>query len=216
METRAARVYWRVPRHPIRLIRKFDSDEIRCVSAVNANQDVTKELMQVANEQTDQQLDLCGYILKSASPSCGMERVKVHSNSGVPIKDGSGIYAAALMKNFPCFPLEEEGRLGDPKLRENFIQRVYIMWRWKQLLTEGITARKLVEFRSRHNLILMSHSQEGYRKLGQLVAEIQKGKLLKKLMIYIESLMSVLKIVATVRNHLNTLVRWSNRSVQPS
>jgi uncharacterized protein YbgA (DUF1722 family)/uncharacterized protein YbbK (DUF523 family) len=194
-----------VPRKPIRLIRKSTSDEIRCVSTVDASLDVTDDLIQIANEQRDWHQELCGYILKRASPSCGMERVKVYNDSGMPINDGAGIYAAALMKNFPNLPLEEEGRLGDSRLRENFVQRVYVTWRWKHLLSSGITVGKLVEFHSRHKLILMSHNQVGYREIGQFVAGITKENLLDKIPEYEKKIMEVLKEVASVKNHVNVL-----------
>lgn len=194
-----------IPRKPIRLIRKPGSDEIRCVATDDEEKDYTGALSRIADDQADWHGELCGYILKRASPSCGMERVKVYGKSGMPVNDGAGIYAAALMKNFPNLPVEEEGRLGDARLRENFIQRVYVMWRWKQLLSAGISAGKLIDFHARHKLILMSHDQQDYRKLGRLVAAVRKDNLKDMLPDYINGLMVALKKIATTGNHVNVL-----------
>jgi len=194
-----------VPRKPIRLVRKPGSDDIRCVSIADADQDYTAALVNIAAEQSSWVQGLCGYILKRASPSCGMERVKVYSDKGMPFNDGAGIFAAAMMKNFPQLPCEEEGRLGDSRLRENFIQRVYVSWRWKKLLAEGITLAGLVDFHARHKLILMSHDQQAYRQLGQFVAGIRKDNLKPAVPEYFSLLMQALKIVATVKNHVNVL-----------
>jgi len=194
-----------IPRKPIRLIRQAGSEEIRCVSTVDASKDFTDDLVNIAQQQAHWQGDLCGYILKRGSPSCGMERVKVYSDKGMPFNDGAGIYAATMMKRFPELPCEEEGRLGDSKLRENFVQRVYVMWRWKQLLESGITVGKLVDFHARHKLILMSHDQQDYRQLGKLVAGIRKDNLQEMLTVYLADLMRALKKIATAGNHVNVL-----------
>ncbi|MEZ5491445.1 MAG: DUF523 and DUF1722 domain-containing protein [Gammaproteobacteria bacterium] len=194
-----------IPRRPIRLIRKAGSDEIRCVSTVDESKDYTDALVDAAEQQAHWHRDLCGYILKRASPSCGMERVKVYSEQGMPFNDGAGIYAATLMKNFPELPVEEEGRLGDSRLRENFIQRVYVMWRWKELLESGVTVGRLVDFHARHKLIIMSHDQQDYRALGKLVAGIRKENLSEQLPAYLHGLMAALKKIASLGNHVNVL-----------
>ncbi len=194
-----------IPRKPIRLVRKQGSDRIHCVSSVDESKDYTEPLVSIADQQTHWQQHLCGYILKRASPSCGMERVKVYSDTGMPFNDGAGIYAARMMRNFPSLPVEEEGRLGDSRLRENFIQRVYVMWRWKKLVESGITVHKLVDFHARHKLIIMSHDQQDYRALGKLVADIRKDNLEQMAPEYLHSLMAALKKIATVGNHVNVL-----------
>ncbi len=194
-----------VPREPIHLIWNNVSNEIRCVSTVDASQDFTDDLIQVANEQINWQLDLCGYIFKSASPSCGMERVLVHKDPGPPSNDGVGIYNATVIKNFPDLPIEEEGRLGDSPLRENFVQRVTVMWRWKKLIKEGVTLSKLAQFHARHKLILMSHDRKGWGESGQFMAAIHQDNLHQQLNGYIRGVMKNLKIIATVDNHVNVL-----------
>lgn len=191
-----------IPRRPIRLIAS--NAEVRCVSSVDATLDHTQDLRDTANEQASWQQSLCGYILKKSSPSCGMERVKVYDGD-LPRRDGVGIYAATLMANFPDLPVEEEGRLGDPVLRENFIQRVYVLSRWKALEREGLTVRGLVTFHARHKLILMSHCVNAYRALGPLVAAAKKDNLQDTAQRYLSELMAALKQRATRGSHVNVL-----------
>jgi len=184
-------------------LRLFKIDQaIHCVGIKNPEHDVTEPLRDCADRQKHLHADLCGYILKKGSPSCGMERVKVYSNNQ-PHADGVGIYARQLMLNNPLLPVEEEGRLGDPGLRENFIQRVYVLYRWKTMLAEGLTANSLTNFHTRHKLIIMSH--EDYRDLGQLLALLNKINLAQVAEQYILQLMNTLKKPATRKNHVNVL-----------
>ena len=143
------------PREPIRLLG--DPDRPNAVGVRTTNLDVTKALEAYGGETAQRlmQMRISGYILKRASPSCGMERVKVYSAKGMPAKRGVGIYARVLMEHQPLLPVEEEGRLGDPVLRENFIQRVFIFHRWQQMVERGLTPSRLVEFHTRHKLVLM-------------------------------------------------------------
>jgi uncharacterized protein YbbK (DUF523 family) len=114
--------------------------------------------------------DLSGYVLKKDSPSCGMGRVKIYSTRGVPERSGRGIFAARLVERFPSLPVEEEGRLSDARLRENFIERVFAYWRLRRLFSDRWSLRALVDFHTAHKLILMAHSPEANRQLGRLVA----------------------------------------------
>lgn len=191
-----------VPRKPIRLIRR--DDLIACVDIEDESLDYTRALSESADRQQPWFEEICGYILKKASPSCGMERVKVYE-SAQPRRDGVGIFAARLMELMPALPVEEEGRLGDPVLRENFVQRVYVMYRWKLLLAEGLTVGRLVDFHSRHKLILMSHCQNSYRELGRLVATVRRNNLADVAPDYIQRLMSALKKRASRGNQVNVL-----------
>jgi len=188
------------PRPTIQLV-KIDK-EIHCVGVKNPDIDVTGQLRDYANQQKPAYADLCGYILKKGSPSCGMERVKVYLNNR-PQKMGTGIYAEEMMRNNPLLPVEEEGRLGDPRLRENFIQRVYVLHRWKQLMAEGLTPSGLTCFHARHKLIIMSH--ESYIDLGQLLASVTKVNVNEVASSYIAQLMKTLKKVASRKNHVNVL-----------
>lgn len=125
-----------VPREPIRLVG--DPARPRAIGVRTTSLDVTDALERYGQRMAGELNDLCGYILKRASPSCGMERVKVYSPTGMALKQGAGVYARAFMQAQPWLPVEEEGRLGDPGLRENFITRVMIVHRWRQLVGAGL------------------------------------------------------------------------------
>ncbi len=114
--------------------------------------------------------DLCGYVLKKDSPSCGLERVMTFSGNGVPEPDGQGLFAAALLKRFPTLPVEEEGRLADRDRREHFIERIFAARRIKDLFAAPWTQGTLVRFHTAHKMTLLSHSTTKYRELGRLVA----------------------------------------------
>ncbi len=192
-----------VPRKPIRLVRTVSKD-IRCVEIENQEKDYTEQLSQCADAQAEWVKSLCGYILKKDSPSCGMERVKVWGDN-MPMREGVGLFARRLMERFPYLPVEEEGRLGDSVLRENFVQRVFVMQRWHTLIDAGLSVGKLVEFHARHKLIIMSRNQERYRELGRLVADTNKENLASNSQDYLLGLMQALKIRATRKNHVNVL-----------
>jgi uncharacterized protein YbgA (DUF1722 family)/uncharacterized protein YbbK (DUF523 family) len=189
-----------VPRPTLHLVNV--DGQVRCVGVKDPERDVTERLRAHAEGLKDRHAGLCGYILKKDSPSCGMERVKVY-HGGQPRKEGVGIYAEAMMKANPLLPVEEEGRLGDPGLRENFVQRVYVYYRWKQLLAEGISAQSLTRFHARHKLIIMSHGD--YRGLGQMLAGLTKENLAETAGQYIAGLMKLLKHVPTRSRHVNVL-----------
>ena len=114
--------------------------------------------------------DLCGFIFKKGSPSSGMERVKVYNTKGMPDSKGSGIFARAFMDRFPLIPVEEEGRLHDPKLREHFIETIFVLKRWREVLDQRKHMGPLVDFHTRHKLLLLSHNPKIHREMGQLVA----------------------------------------------
>ena len=188
------------PRPTLHLV-KIDH-AVRCIGIKNPDWDVTEPLRSYAKQQETLHANLCGYILKKNSPSCGMERVKVYTDNH-PRADGVGIYAEEMMRLNPLLPVEEEGRLGDPGLRENFIQRVYVLHRWKAMLEEGLTASSLTRFHARHKLIIMSH--DDYRDLGQLLAGLTKANLAQVADQYITQLMTTLKKPATRKGHVNVL-----------
>ena len=192
-----------VPRKPIRLQRQADRS-IRCIRSDAPEKDYTGALASCADDQRHWQQALCGYILKKDSPSCGMERVKVWDEA-MPSRDGVGIYAGRLMANFPWLPVEEEGRLGDAVLRENFIQRVFAMRRWHEMRARGLTVAELMDFHGRHKLILMSHEQEAYRRLGRLVAGTDGDNLEENATAYLNEFMAAMKKRATRSSHVNVL-----------
>ena len=157
-----------------------------------------------AKVQELEQEDLCGFIFKKNSPSSGLYRVKVYNN-GMATKSGRGLFAAAVAQHFPRLPLEEEGRLGDPSLRENFIERVFSYRRWKDFLACDPTLGRLVEFHTAHKLLMMAHSPATYRQMGVLVAhgkELAAPELFRR---YEELLMQGLALHATTAKNTNVL-----------
>jgi uncharacterized protein YbgA (DUF1722 family) len=149
--------------------------------------------------------NLCGFIFKSNSPSSGMERVRVYNDKGMPVKKGVGIFARAFMDHFPLVPVEEEGRLHDPKLRENFIERIFVFKRWRELLGEPKTRGRLVAFHTKHKLLVLSHSPKHYQAMGRLVAGA-KGTPMKEIYATYEGLlMEALRLKTTVKKNTNVL-----------
>jgi uncharacterized protein YbgA (DUF1722 family)/uncharacterized protein YbbK (DUF523 family) len=191
-----------VPREPVRLVML--NGEVRCKGTKNTELDITDKLSAIADKQKKWHEELCGYILKKDSPSCGMDRVKVHSG-GRPNHKGVGFYAKKLIENFPNLPIEEEGRLNDASLRENFIQRVYIYSRWKNIQQEENTISSLQRFHAKHKYIFMSHDQTQAKNLGVLLANFEGTNLTGIADIYLINMMRLLKVIATTKNHVNTL-----------
>ena len=179
------------PREPIRLVKT--SIGTRVLGVRNSDLDVTDLLLELGRRRSKELTDISGYIFKRGSPSCGMERVKVYSPDGRALKSEQGMFAQAFMKNQPLLPVEEEGRLGDPVLRENFITRVFVYHRWQMLLKGKLTPDGIVEFHTRHKLLLMTHSQAAYRRMGRLVAKAGCSNLEQLATEYLSELMTALK-----------------------
>lgn len=114
--------------------------------------------------------NLCGFIFKSRSPSSGMTRVKIFSEDGVATAAGSGIWAGAFMAAYPLMPVEDENRLRDAGIRENFIERVFVYQRWQRLLEDRPSTGRLVEFHALHKYLIMAHSPAHLRQLGRIVS----------------------------------------------
>lgn len=152
-----------------------------------------------------EQEGLCGFIFKSKSPSSGMERVKVYDSNNVPRAIGTGLFAREFKEHFPLLPVEEEGRLHDLILRENFIESVFVYQRWRDTRS-AFTPQSLVNFHTEHKLLLRAHSEKYYRELGRLVA--QAGKLDPEALFssYQQLLMSAMKLKPTARKHTNVLM----------
>lgn len=149
--------------------------------------------------------NLSGYILKKDSPSCGMERVKLRQPGKQPTKDGVGLFAGILMARWPTLPVEEEGRLNDPRLRENFIERVFAYHRLAQFFREGWTGGDLVRFHTAEKLLLMAHEPVGYQELGRLVATAKGVPRAEFAQRYQTRFMEALGHRATTRRHVNVL-----------
>ena len=150
---------------------------------------------------------LAGYILKKDSPSCGMERVKLYpAEGGVPVKEARGLFADVLLRRWPDLPVEEEGRLHDPLLRENFVTRIFVRDRWMQAEEEGWTRASLMRFHERHKFLLMARNQAGMRRLGRLLGESGKKDDPRELaQAYLAGMTEVMRRPATRRGHTNVL-----------
>jgi uncharacterized protein YbgA (DUF1722 family) len=134
-----------------------------------------------------------------------MERVKVYNEKGVAVKKGVGMFARALMEHFPLLPVEEDGRLHDVKLRENFIERIFALKRWRDLLTYKVNLSSLVTFHTTHKLLILSHSTKHYEVMGRLVAQGKKVPLKELYSRFEILLMEALKLLATPKKHANVL-----------
>ena len=204
------------PREPIRLVG--DPQRPQVVGVRTPTLEVTAPLERYGRETATRLDEISGYILKSKSPSCGMERVKVYQAGGMPSRQGSGVFARELMAARPYLPVEEEGRLGDPVLRENFLQRVFALHRWQQLAARPITPRRLVDFHTDHKLLVMAHGAEYYRALGRLVADAGStpiGPLAER---YRDAFMAALRHRATRKRHTNVLhhlMGYLKRTLEP-
>ncbi len=153
-----------------------------------------------------EQEELCGFIFKSDSPSSGMERVKIYSGKGAASKTGVGLFAREFMQHFPLLPVEEEGRLHDPGLRENFLERLFTMKRWRETLALGSKPGHLVDFHTRHKLLIMSHSPKHYEVLGKLVAQLKGIPLAELYDRYQTKLMEALRLKSTIKKNVNVLM----------
>ena len=159
-------------------------------------------------EQRLDELDkegLCGFIFKSRSPSSGMRGVKVYDPSGNPVHTGVGIFARAFIRRFPLMPAEDDGRLQDPSLRENFIERIFVFRRWNDLVSAGGRIRDIVDFHTDHKLLILSHSVKHYRVLGSMVASARTLSIQRLHSEYLYSLMEGLRLIATVKKNTNVL-----------
>ena len=186
-----------IPRDSLRLT---DSGSGTRLIITKTGEDLTQRMTEFSEKRAKEitRLKLAGYVLKAKSPSCGMERVKVYHPGTMPDR-GVGLFAAALLKACPHLPVEEEGRLQDPGLRENFVTRVFTYQRWLDMAELGLTRARLMKFHEQHKFILFSHNQAGSRALGNLLG--QGGSASD----YLDKLTDVMKRTPTRKNHTNVL-----------
>jgi len=192
-----------VPRESMRL-RRIDGEVRLVTTKTDIDHTVAMRTYAAHRVATLRAYDLCGYVLKKNSPSCGMERVKIYGRSG-PVASGRGLFADALLQAFPHLPVEEEGRLVDPRLRENFVERVFAYRRLRSLFGNRWTIGRLVAFHTVHKLQLMAHSPRLYAELGRLVAgakTLERPALRES---YEAKFMSALEVMATPKRHVNVL-----------
>jgi uncharacterized protein YbgA (DUF1722 family)/uncharacterized protein YbbK (DUF523 family) len=193
-----------VPREAMRLMG--DPNAPRLVT-LHTKRDHTDRMLEWADRWVREleKEDLCGFIFKSRSPSSGMERVKVYGPSGGPVRKGVGLFAKRFMNHFPLIPVEDEGRLHDPVLRENFVERIFCYKRLRQLLEQNKSRGRIVDFHTKHKLLMLSHSPDLHRKMGKLVGNPEKTLIAGLYAQYQEMLMAALRLKATPKKHINVL-----------
>ncbi len=196
-----------VPRPALRLVQTTEGD-IRMRFSHAPHDDVTQKMAKFADSWLPQQANLSGFIVCAKSPSCGMERVRLYDEKGNRgRKEGVGLFTGALLEKFPWLPVEEDGRLHDPVLRENFVERVFALHELNTLRANGLTRRALLDFHSRYKLQLLAHHQPGYREIGPFVASLHEWEDLDAFFVeYREKLMTILKNPASRKNHTNVLM----------
>jgi uncharacterized protein YbgA (DUF1722 family)/uncharacterized protein YbbK (DUF523 family) len=193
-----------IPRESMRLVG--DPQAPRLVTT-RTRQDHTRRMLDWAAQKVKalEEENLCGFIFKSKSPSSGMERVKVYGEKGVPAKEGVGVFARRFMAHFPLLPVEEEGRLHDPKLRETFIEQIFALKRWREAVAGPQSLGRLVDFHTQQKLLILSHSQKHYRLMGQLVAQGKKTPLDALYNQYEALLMEALRLKTSIKKNVNVL-----------
>ena len=192
------------PRESMRLVQV--GDEVRLLTNKTV-EDRTGTMRRYARRRVEELEDdaLFGFVLKKDSPTCGLERVKVYGTAGVPMRSGRGLFAEALVTRFPLLPVEEEGRLNDPRLRENFVERIFAYRRLTALFAARWSMGDVVRFHTAHKLTLMAHKPEAHRGLGRLVgsgASMARHEFQDR---YSSDFMTALTTMATPRRQANVL-----------
>jgi uncharacterized protein YbgA (DUF1722 family)/uncharacterized protein YbbK (DUF523 family) len=189
------------PRPAIRLVKHED---VLHLQSSDGKVDVTEAMQQFAAEKVPELSHLSGYLVCQKSPSCGMERVPEYSaKTGQGTKSGIGMFTQKLMETYPHLPVEEDGRLHDLLIRENFFTRLYAHHDWQKLVHAGLTKHSLIQFHSRYKYLLMAHSPKHYKSMGQLLANMDDLDSIQA--IYFHRLMSALAMKPNKKNHTNTL-----------
>jgi uncharacterized protein YbgA (DUF1722 family)/uncharacterized protein YbbK (DUF523 family) len=193
-----------IPRETVRIER--DGDDLR-MRGTRSGVDHTHAMRAFAARRVRElrAMDLSGYVLKRDSPSCGMERVRVYGPAAGPRRDGRGLFAQVLLDSLPHLPVEEEGRLNDAVLRENWIERVFAYRRLRDLFAARWSQGTLVAFHTAHKLQIMSHSPKAYRELGRLVAEGKSRPRAELRSLYADGFMAALSVRATPNRHTNAM-----------
>lgn len=193
-----------IPRPAIRLIE--GPEGVRLIAPATG-EDFTERMTSYSAGRIEEleQLGLDGYVLKKSSPSCGMERIKAYFQEMPSRRDQAGIFARELLQRWPGLPVEEDGRLNDPALRENFIERIFCRNRWRSLVAGGPSRRKLVEFHTAHKLLIRAHDEAGYRRLGQIVGEAGDSSHHDLFAAYELGFQQALQAKATKKQHANVL-----------
>jgi len=194
-----------VPREAMHL--EGDPDSPRLVTT-RTKHDMTDRLVKWAQKRVAEleKECLCGFIFKSNSPSSGMERIRVYNEKGMPVKKGVGIFVRIFVNHFPLLPVEDEGRLHDPELRENFIERIFTLRRWREVLGKKESRGNVVDFHTKHKLLILSHSPKHYQAMGKLVAQAKDLPLKELFQRYQILFMESLELKTTAKKNTNVLM----------
>jgi len=194
-----------IPRESMRL--EGDPEFPRLITS-KTKQDMTERMLSWAKKRVVEieKEGLCGFIFKSDSPSSGMERIKVYNEKGMPVKKGVGMFARIFMEHFPLLPVEDEGRPDDPGLRENFIERIFALSRWREVLHSKQSRGSVVDFHTKHKLLILSHSPKHYQMMGMLVAKAKDLPTKELYQQYQTILMEALKLKITTKKNSNVLM----------
>lgn len=193
-----------IPREPIHLVQIGDDTHL---VATRTGRDLTRSMQEFCRRRVAAlaEEDLSGFVLKSKSPSCGWERVKIRTETGETRKTGVGLFAAELRRQLPWLPVEEEGRLCDPALRENWIERIFAYRALRDLFVSKWRLADLVQFHTRYKFVLLAHSEKAYRELGRLVANAKAASRAELREQYQSLFMGAMERVATRARHTNVL-----------
>ena len=192
------------PREAVRLVGKPENPRLvtqrTAVDKTDQMQTWIKKKL-----KTLEQENLCGFIFRSKSPSSGLYRIRVYDEDGIVRKTGTGMFARAFTDHFPRIPVEEAGRLNDPGLREQFIETIFVLQRWRNLLDSHPTLGGLVEFHTHNKLLILSHNQELYRKMGKLVAQGKALPVAQLFDAYEKILLKAMSLKTTLKKNINVL-----------
>lgn len=193
------------PREAMRLVGSPNAPKLL---TQKTKQDITTQMQQWAETKIKilKKENLCGFVFKSRSPSSGMRRVKVYNEKGGIVGQSSGIFANMFMKECPLIPAEDEGRLHDPVLRENFIEQIFTLKRYREAVDESKTLNALMTFHAKHKYLLMSHNQVKNRELGKLISSHERWDSIEiTIRKYEELLSDILRLKPTPKKHANAL-----------
>jgi uncharacterized protein YbgA (DUF1722 family) len=194
-----------IPRETVRLVAAPGGPRLIAPKSSHDWTDAVRSYSGKALDRLEQQ-DLDGFVLKSRSPTCGMARVKVYpAAGGGSSKDGVGVFAEVLRQRMPLLPVEEDGRLNDPLLRENFLDAVFAYRRFKQLVAQPVTLARLVEFHASNKFLLHAHSPDHLSRLGKVVARAKADGVDVASRTYLSGYMQAMRVLATMKKHISVL-----------
>ncbi len=193
-----------VPREAMRLVGTMAAPRLM---TIRSGHDLTAQMKRWIAQRLNAlaQEELCGFIFKARSPSSGMERVKIYNAKGGVAGYGSGLFAKAFMERFPLLPVEEEGRLHDPSLRENFVERIFTLKRYRERIRNARSLKPLMDFHADHKYLLMAHSPERVRSMGRLLAESKPSSAKDIIKTYEQQLLETLQLHTSIARHINVL-----------